>query len=720
MSENEILELKLHELAPTTERVDILNQLSNRIVMEQSKKSYLFAEEAYQLSLQLSYKEGLAISLKNLASAQIWLSELDDALTRLKEAAVLFKELNDLNGLGNIQNESGMVHLARGEYADAIIFFHKALSIWAELKDSANEGLTMINLGSCYHETGQFESAIKILVKAQRIHHMNQNLRLESGALVNIGNVYESLGDYANALDFMFRALRLNEQIEDKRGLAVNFNNIGNLYSKLGDNVSAIEYFFKSLPLREELHDKRGSGVVLNNIGSTYTRLKNFTSALQYLEKSLKIREEIDDKFGESFSLDEIGEFYEKINDYNQAFHYYFKSSVLNEQMGNKEGMCGSRIKLGSILLLRKEFSKAIEKLKSALELSESLGAKPLIRSCHERLAESFHHLREWEKSLKHRKLELYYKRQIFGEEQMNKIRRMIIDYEVTAVNKELSGSIDDSILRKAAEERVTKLGADLKEKGTFVASSECQVVVKTFGTFEVSINAKTLTKDIWKREKARDLFKYLLLNLNKSVTAVELYAQLWPKIPESKAVSNLTSTVSILRKVLEPDLKPHKPSRFIKSKDKSYSLELGDEAKVDFMMFKQWLDLARKAIDAKEKATIYEHTAELYVGEFLEENLEDDWTHSDRELLKEGYIEAQLFLAQLMLNSQKLEVSLIHAKNILVVDPTFERAYHLIFKALKRTHQLDEVKKILAECKKAFNKQLGIAPPVSLIDAAR
>jgi DNA-binding SARP family transcriptional activator len=51
------------------------------------------------------------------------------------------------------------------------------------------------------------------------------------------------------------------------------------------------------------------------------------------------------------------------------------------------------------------------------------------------------------------------------------------------------------------------------------------------------------------------------------------------------------------------------------------------------------------------------------------------------------------------------------------VIDRTFEKAYILIFKALKETNQETELKKSFQECKKVFRKELGIEPPKSLQD---
>jgi two-component SAPR family response regulator len=186
------------------------------------------------------------------------------------------------------------------------------------------------------------------------------------------------------------------------------------------------------------------------------------------------------------------------------------------------------------------------------------------------------------------------------------------------------------------------------------------------------------------------------------------------------KAVSNLTTTVSALRKALEPDLEAHKPSAFITAQNKSYQVHLPDDAAVDFLEFKKLLTMARQSMDAKEKAAVYEHASKLYTGDFLGEDQAEEWTFYERERLKEGYLEAEMFLAQLAQNSGKHEVAIIHARNLFRIDRTFEKGYLILFKSQRALGLESDLKKEYAQCRKTFKKELGIEPPQSLQNAAK
>ena len=76
------------------------------------------------------------------------------------------------------------------------------------------------------------------------------------------------------------------------------------------------------------------------------------------------------------------------------------------------------------------------------------------------------------------------------------------------------------------------------------------QIRVQTFGNFDVFVDGKLLT---FERNKAKELFAYLIDRKGAGAATSEIAAVLWEDREYSKGIlSQTTRTISILRKVLE------------------------------------------------------------------------------------------------------------------------------------------------------------------------
>lgn len=272
----------------------------------------------------------------------------------------------------------------------------------------------------------------------------------------------------------------------------------------------------------------------------------------------------------------------------------------------------------------------------------------------------------------------------------------------------------------KTSNSRTSAKGA--KGKGQGMQSAEVgavggdtpSIVVQTLGRFVVTVGTHAITQEEWGRKKARDVFKYLLLRHRRAVPAEELIDAIWTNAHGRNLLPSLWNATSCVRKALEPGLKPGMASRFISITDGTYRLDLGANAQIDFIEFRQLIAAAANQPPAK-KMELLEQAADIYQGDFLPEDTAEDWTSFERSTLKDEVLHALMQLASLRNNAGQQERAAAHLRQALQMDSIFEPAWGLLLGIYQQPHHQRERQMLFQQCRDAFQRELGVPPPEHL-----
>jgi DNA-binding SARP family transcriptional activator len=166
---------------------------------------------------------------------------------------------------------------------------------------------------------------------------------------------------------------------------------------------------------------------------------------------------------------------------------------------------------------------------------------------------------------------------------------------------------------------------------------------VKLFGRFEVNTSEGPVSTKSWPRRKTQALLKVLLCERGRVFTQDQLIEYLFPDLIPDKAAENLHNRISELRRVLEPDLKQGSDSSYVLSVSKGgYCFSQDTPCSVDTEEFQKQLDAAQasdksgrwlKALEG------YQQAANLYRGDYLAEDLYEEWTIAPREEWRDRYL---------------------------------------------------------------------------------
>lgn len=131
-----------------------------------------------------------------------------------------------------------------------------------------------------------------------------------------------------------------------------------------------------------------------------------------------------------------------------------------------------------------------------------------------------------------------------------------------------------------------------------------------------------------------------------------------------------LQNAVSAIRTALEPGIKPRQTSRYIQFRDGSYTLDLGPDSVVDLHDYTARATTAISIIDPHQRLEELGRVADLYTGDFLPDDIYDDWTDFTRITTRELAIEVLNQLAATQFSLDMGAAARITMQRLGALDP--------------------------------------------------
>jgi DNA-binding SARP family transcriptional activator len=237
--------------------------------------------------------------------------------------------------------------------------------------------------------------------------------------------------------------------------------------------------------------------------------------------------------------------------------------------------------------------------------------------------------------------------------------------------------------------------------------ASTPNIRVYTLGTFRVLVGGQAVEEHAWRRRTARQLFKVLLTRPGRRMTRDEVVDLFWPDSDSEAAASNLRSTLYAMRRALEN-------ARGARAADVIFgdhtSVWLGAEAELwmDAVVFEQKVADAWRSPDP---LPLLEEASALYAGDFLPDDLYEDWAGERREALKRTWTELQFGLAHALEAHSDVNAALQPLERLLRADPCDERAAQEQMKLLTRYGRRAEAMRVYQRLQQSLRDDLGVEP---------
>jgi len=245
----------------------------------------------------------------------------------------------------------------------------------------------------------------------------------------------------------------------------------------------------------------------------------------------------------------------------------------------------------------------------------------------------------------------------------------------------------------------------------------EAKLQIRLFGRFEVWRDGALIHPTEWGRRKTQSLFKLLLTEPKRVFTTEQLLEALYPKGDPERSAANLRTRISQLRRVLEPRLKQGKDSYYILRVSPAH---YGFNDRAPYWLDAQEFENHRRAALKLQERNLwsqalehFEQAIQLYRGDYLADDLYEEWTLMPRERFREQYLTAREGLAECYAHLGLYAHAIEQCQRAIQEKPVREHAYRQLMRYHHDAGRPDKVAQVYEACLRALQEHLDVEPTI-------
>lgn len=327
------------------------------------------------------YKLNYTTILTHLSNLYFYSSKYDKALhyTNVLEKASEF--YHDKKLKANALLQYGNINADLGEFTDAMKHSTEALEIFKELENIEGMGSTNNNIGNIFLFQKNFDEAFPHYEKALYYFNQVDQKMNKSNVLQNMASIHIHKEQYPEALKYLAEAEELKLEINDMFGVAVCKFLTGDIHLDAKEFDTAIKYYSEALEIQTGLDDKNGIFYSNMHLGKSYidkylTESRKEKALLakseKYFLESLFTAQRINSKYTLSLIYKNLSEFHEISGDADKALEYHKKLYDIEKELFN-ENMAEDVLKLEKELQVKEaKHTAEINQLRN-VELAETV-----------------------------------------------------------------------------------------------------------------------------------------------------------------------------------------------------------------------------------------------------------------------------------------------------------------------------------------------------------
>jgi DNA-binding SARP family transcriptional activator len=237
---------------------------------------------------------------------------------------------------------------------------------------------------------------------------------------------------------------------------------------------------------------------------------------------------------------------------------------------------------------------------------------------------------------------------------------------------------------------------------------------IRVLGSFEARRGTTILNNDSFERRRALTLLKILITHYGRIVPRDELIEMLWPGDAPKDAANLLKIAVHYLRRGLGEGHDGHTEASFIHTEPNGYAFNTASFHKIDALEFEavagEGLRLERQG-RWREAVSTLRVSAELYGGDYLEDEPYSDWCSNRRRHLQEMFLEVLLTSARLLRCNGDYDAAAHRYRRVLELDRSLEDVHRDLMEVLCRSGKRTQALRQFEACRQALREEFDVAP---------
>jgi two-component system NarL family sensor kinase len=316
-----------------TLRINELLQRSMYLQRVNEDSCYTLAAEAYKLSQQVNYLNGIRGAFIRMGSVLMTRGYNDSALDYINEAIVISKSIHDHKRTAQGYLLKSHIANSKGQRDSAFANLYQSLRYSETIKDTATIIITHVTMGDMNFDYKDYDNA---LIQYESALSMAQSAGLakeRKDALTGKGNILYKQNHYAEALHCYLQIDSVNKIIHDDIGKAQNLNNIALCYAGLKQKKKALVHYTLALDAYKKFGMKSEETNLYYNLAILYKESNENDSAIYFLNRSCTLATQIHEpeKLMEGYKL--LAEIWALKGDYMKAYHFHVQYNDLNDSL---------------------------------------------------------------------------------------------------------------------------------------------------------------------------------------------------------------------------------------------------------------------------------------------------------------------------------------------------------------------------------------------------
>ena len=245
-------------------------------------------------------------------------------------------------------------------------------------------------------------------------------------------------------------------------------------------------------------------------------------------------------------------------------------------------------------------------------------------------------------------------------------------------------------------------------------AQTAYTLVIYGFGPLRVYQHDQLIEE--WNGLKGQAVLKYLLTRRGTTISKDVLMDLFWPDAEPEAARRNLHQAIYSLRQTLrrgDPDV------QYIQFENNQYLLNPALSVWIDFEEFESHTQNGRRFLAAgqfAEAMQAYDAAEQLYQGDFLADDVYEDWPRAQRERLRTTYLELANQLSEYQLQQGAYAPASVLCRKLLTFDNCFEEAHRRLMRIYLAQGQRHLAIRQYQTCVQALTEELDVPPSAETV----
>jgi ATP/maltotriose-dependent transcriptional regulator MalT/DNA-binding SARP family transcriptional activator len=268
-------------------------------------------------------------------------------------------------------------------------------------------------------------------------------------------------------------------------------------------------------------------------------------------------------------------------------------------------------------------------------------------------------------------------------------------------------------LLREALQRGIRSRFCERLQDSLGMTDGSARVSIACLGGFKVWLAEEPVKDAAWKGKQAKALLKLLLSDPGRKVSREVIMEALWGNSAVDTQRANLASLVYRIRKVLDGPKKDGDGGSCVILDGDHLSLD-PSRVVVDVERFLSSLEKAERFKAQNEHGACveeYERAIDLYRGDFIPEDLYEDWIVAARDRLRLRYFKALLNMARIAESSSDAGRAVAAYSRLFDADECNEEACRWLMSHFHTTGQRGAAVRTYERCQLALQRTLEAEP---------